>query len=290
MQAHLDTRATTLAWCWRITRTDNVKLGFTDHDKDLTFDGTTFEANAGFSGTEIAESLGLNVDHLEAESAFKSDHLAEEDLNAGLYDDATIEIWRVNWANVAQRVLMRKGSLGEVTRREGAFVAEMRGLAHYLNQEFGRRFQYACDADLGDARCGVNLTLATYKGTGTVLTAPSRQRFTASGLGSYTAEFFNGGLVTWTSGPNNGRKIEVMRHTLSGSTATIELWLPAGKTIGVGNTFTITAGCDKTFPTCKTKFNNALNYRGFPYIPGNDFMARYPKSEDPRDDGSSLFN
>ncbi len=59
LQAHLDTGATTLGWCWRLTRRDGTMLGFTDHDRDLAFDATTFAAATGFTATEIKDAVGL---------------------------------------------------------------------------------------------------------------------------------------------------------------------------------------------------------------------------------------
>lgn len=290
LQSHLATGQTTLCWCWRVTRRDGTKLGFTDHDRDLTFDDTTFEASAGFTGTEIQESLGLNVDNLDVESAFRSDHLSEADLAAGLYDDATVEIFRVNWADVSQRVLIRKGSLGEVRRRETAFTAEIRGLAHYLNEDRGRKYQFACDADLGDTRCGIDLDDPAYKGTGTVAAADSRHGFTATGLSGFDDAWFSGGLLTFTSGDNAGVRMEVKRFQTGAETQTFELWRDVPKPVLPGVTFTVTAGCDKLFETCRDKFANSVNFRGFPHIPGTDYVVKYPKSDDPRLDGSSMFN
>ncbi|MFM9943201.1 MAG: DUF2163 domain-containing protein [Hyphomicrobiaceae bacterium] len=275
LQARLDTGATTLCWCWRITRTSGVRLGFTDHDRDLTFDGTTFEAAAGFTASEIRDSLGLSVDDLEVESALSSAHLSETALAAGDFDDAAIEIFRVDWSDPTLRILMRQGSLGEVRRTGTAFTAEIRGLAHYLQQPKGRVYQYACDANLGDTRCGVNLTAPTYRGIGTVTLAASTRQFSASGLGAFTDGWFTQGLLTFTSGANNGRASEVKRHTLGGSIATLELWQLMAGTITPGDTFSITAGCNKLIATCRAKFANTANYRGFPHMPGNDTLASY---------------
>ncbi len=211
LQTHLDSGATTLAWCWRVTRRDGTVLGFTDHDRDLAFDGTMFAAATGFTATEIKDAVGLAVDNLEVESALRSDSLNEDDLAAGLYDDAGIEIWRVNWQDTSQRVLMRSGSIGEVRRAGAAFAAEVRGLAHYLQQPKGRLFQYGCDADLGDARCTVDLTDPAFKGTGTVIVASSLRRFTADGLDAFPGDWFARGLLTFTSGANAGRSQEVRR-------------------------------------------------------------------------------
>lgn len=272
LQAHLDSGTTTLCWCWRLTRRDGAQLGFTDHDRALVFDGTAFEAASGFSATEIKESVGLAIDNLDVQGALSSDRLSEGDLAAGLYDDAAIEIFRVNWQAPAQRVLMRAGSLGEIRRGDVAFTAEVRGLAHYLQQPKGRLFQYACDADLGDARCGVDLTTAGNRAAGAVLTVTANRLFTASGLGHVTSGWLTRGLLTWTSGANSGQAIELRRHSLTASIATLELWQAASQPIASGDTFSVTAGCDKQLATCRDKFANVVNFRGFPHMPGNDYV------------------
>jgi uncharacterized phage protein (TIGR02218 family) len=277
LAAHLATGATTLAWCWRLKRKDGNTQGFTDHDRDITFDGTSFEAAAGFTASEIKDALGLSVDNLEVASALSSSHLAEADLAAGLYDDAKIEIWRVNWQAPADRVLMRSGSLGEVKRAGTAFSAEVRGLAHYLNQPKGRLFQYTCDADLGDGRCKIDLNAAAYKGMGTILAVLSARKLSASGLGAFASGWFTRGLVTFTSGAASGQRIEVKSHFLAGGTATLELWQPARLPLTAGQTFMVTAGCDKHLETCRAKFANAVNFRGFPHMPGNDFVTSFAK-------------
>ncbi|MGB0084212.1 MAG: DUF2163 domain-containing protein [Rhodomicrobiaceae bacterium] len=288
LQAHLDSGATTLAWCWRLIRADSVVFGFTDHDRDITFDGTTFEAASGFTGTDIRQSIGLSVDNLDATGALQSDGLNEADLAAGLFDNARIEIWRVNWAEPDQRVLMMKGSIGEVKRGELAFTAELRSLSHALDQEKGRTYQYACDATLGDARCGTDLDSPAYMGTGSASAVSTAYLFTASGLDSFADGWFAGGLLTWTSGANSGRQMEVKRFSKSGSSADVELWRSMVSDIAPGDAFTITAGCDKTYPTCKAKFANGVNFRGFPHIPGNKYVLAYPDPGDPNNNGASM--
>ena len=272
LSAHLATGATTLCWCWRLTRLDGVKLGFTDHDYDVVFDGTAFEAAAGFTASDIKDAVGLSVDNLEVSGALSSAHLSEADLGAGRYDDARVEIFRVNWQNPDQRVLMRTGSLGEVRRTAHSFSAEVRGLAHYLQQPKGRLYQLTCDADVGDAHCGVNLALPSLRGTGAIVSAPSARRFTVSGLGSFAHDFFTRGLLAFTSGPALGQALEVKAHANVAGAVTIELWAEA-EGPATGNTFTVTAGCDKRIATCKTRFSNTINFRGFPSMPGNDFLT-----------------
>lgn len=288
MQTHLDSGATTLCWCWRLVRADKVVMGFTDHDRDLSFVSTTFKASTGFSSSEMSETLGLNVNNADVDGALSSASLREQDLIAGLYDNATVEVYRVNWQDVTQRVLMRKGSIGEVRRGKTMFTAEVRGLTHNLQQPKGRLLQYGCDATLGDGRCKVSLDLAAYKGSGTVLSLLDDRTFTTSGLNSFATDWFTGGLLTWSTGANQTRAMEVKYHSQTSSNVTVELWQTLPDPISIGHTFSITAGCDKQVTTCKNKFSNIANFRGFPHVPGNDFALSYPNRDDVDNDGGSL--
>lgn len=273
LAAHLASGVTTLCWCWRVARRDGVELGFTDHDRTLTFGGTRYEAASGFTASDIKDGLGLAVDNLEVTGALSSATLGEDDLAAGRYDDARVEIYRVNWSNTDQRVLMRSGSIGEVRRNGTAFSAELRGLAHYLQQPKGRLLQLSCDADLGDARCKVDLSSSQFRGTGAVIAATSARRFTVSGLESFASGFFSRGLLTFTSGASAGLKIEVKSHLKLAASDTIELWVDAEDIPAPGDQFAVTAGCDKRVETCKTRFSNVVNFRGFPSMPGNKFLT-----------------
>src|ERR1700742_2006514 len=114
LQTHLSSGTTTLCWCWKIVRRDALAQGFTDHDAPVAFDGVVYEAASGFTASEVQSTLGLAIDNLTVTGALSSETLNEDDLAAGLYDDADIEIWRVNWTAPDQRVLMRKGNLGQV--------------------------------------------------------------------------------------------------------------------------------------------------------------------------------
>jgi uncharacterized phage protein (TIGR02218 family) len=290
MQAHLDSGATTLCWCWKLARADGAVQGFTDHDESVAFDGVTFDPATGFTASEVQSTLGLAIDNLNVLGALSAATLNEADLAAGLYDNAGIEIWRVNWQNADQRVLMRKGNLGEVKRGKTAFSAEVRGLAHLLNQPVGRAFGYSCDADLGDARCTIDLTDAAFRGEGAVGGVTDARRFVATGLESFADGWFSGGKLTWTGGANAGRAMEIKRHAVSALGISVELWQAMSEAVMAGDAFAVTAGCDKQFATCKAKFANAVNFRSFPYMPGNDALLSYPNANQTLDGGSRYGN
>lgn len=272
--AHLAREVTTLCHCWRLTRRSGLVSGFTDHDRRLDFDGTGFRPETGFSATEAKDSLGLGVDTLDVEGALSSLEISEEDIAAGLYDGARIETFLVNWQAPAQHRLLRVSTVGKITASDGRFTAELESLAHTLERPSGRFVTRACDAELGDARCGFSLGTAGYHGTGAVLEVEPTGVVRISGLGGFAAGWFSLGVLDWEGGALAGRSVRVRSHRKEG--ATVRLVLEAGTGVpATGDGFSIVAGCDKAFATCKTKFANALNFRGFPHLPGNDAAYAY---------------
>jgi uncharacterized phage protein (TIGR02218 family) len=290
LQDHLDSGTTTLCHCWRLALRSGEVLGFTDHDRDLSIDGTLYEAGAGFTGSEIESSLGFSVDNLEAAGALQSGRLDAARLRAGDFDHAAIEIWRVNWQAVDQRLLLRKGHLGEVTVDQAGFTAEVRGLAHLLNQTAGRLYQYGCDAVAGDARCGVDLGQPAFSAAGTVTQVLPGARLKVSGLSSFPADWFTAGTITFTSGANAGRRMDIKHQGAGSPDVEVALWQAPALTIATGDGVSFRAGCDKQFTTCKAKFSNAANFRGFPHMPGSDFVFGYATASDGGNDGRSRFN
>ena len=279
LQSHLDDGTTTLSWCWRISRSDGVALGFTDHDRALSFDGTEFEPESGFAASEIRAGSDLAVDAQDATGVLTSDRITETDILDGRWDNAAVELWRVNWTDTSQRVLLRRGAVGQIRRGRMAFVAEVRSLAHVLGQTVGRTFQAGCDAALGDVRCGIDLENPIYKGTGIVTDLLRDRAFMASGLSGFDAGWFTSGILTWTDGANAGRITEVLAHGLDGSIATLTLLEAPVRAIAEGDGFIARAGCDKRIATCSAKFANVANFRGFPNIPGQDAVLRYASQD-----------
>ena len=277
--AHLAGGVTTLCTCWRLARADGSVLGFTDHDRTIVFDGVSHEPATGLDASDAVAHAGLQVGGLEVTGALSSDRITEDDLQAGVYDNAAVEAWLVNWADPGQRHRMRVGSIGEVRRDGSGFTAEVRSLAHALDQARGRIFRATCDADLGDHRCRVDLGSPTWTASGVVLDTDGVNWLSAALPGERPTGFFDAGSVLFTSGANAGRRSEVLRHVRESGADRIELWLAMPELIAAGNAFTVSAGCDKRFTTCRDRFANVVNFRGFPHMPGNDFALSYPRGD-----------
>jgi uncharacterized phage protein (TIGR02218 family) len=276
LQEKLDSGATTLARCWLVTRRDGVVLGFTDHDRDLAIGSVTCRAATGFTGSEATSRFDLSVDGSEISGAFSDDTLTEADLAAGRYDAAEVATWLVDWSDVSLKILTARGKLGEVRREGQAFTAELRGLADALSQDSGRLFTARCGVDLGDARCRIDLGNAAYRGTGAVTAIEGTSIVAVSGLGGFADGWFTAGRLAWTGGANAGVAVEVKQHRVVAGEVRLSLWQAMAEPIAVGDSFAMTAGCDKSFATCRDRFANTDNFRGFPQIPGNDFVVSYP--------------
>ncbi len=282
--------AATLCHCWKITRTDGTVLGFTDHDNDLIFDGTTFHAASGFTAADAEVRLGLAAAGPEVAGALSSTAITEDDLKAGRYDGAEVELWLVDWRNAANpdaRLLLSRAELGRVRRGEAHFEAELRTLAARLQQVRGRVFAHGCDAELGDARCRVDLADPAWRGDGAVLTLQG-PLLRISGVSGFAAGFFTHGHFEVLSGAATGWRSAVLAHRLADGVAEITLAETPPGTLASGDAVRLIAGCDKSFATCREKFANVANFRGFPHMPGNDFVISYPAPGDADLDGGSM--
>lgn len=275
LQARLDAGATTLCRCWNIQRRDGVRLGFTDHDADLFVDGLAYLAGTGFDGTEYMSRLGLADGGGELHGALTSEGLDEADLVAGRWDGARVSLLLVDWSQPALFLPLLRGELGEVKREGPAFIAEVRTAAAKLDVVTGRRYAASCDADLGDERCGVDLTDAAHHGVGEVVATAGPGVLVASGLADFDDGLFCNGLLRWTAGINAGLLAEVKAHRRNGDLAELTLWETSVAPPTPGDGFTLTVGCDKRFDICRDRFSNTANFRGFPHIPGNDFALGY---------------
>ena len=211
LKAHLENSATTLCWLWRITRADGTVLGFTDHDRNLEVDGIHYEGSSGLTPSEVDKRLGFSIDNGAVQGALSSEQISADDINSGLYENAKIDAYRVNWEDPSQSVHMSTGRLGSIRQKGEAFEAEWTGESVLLGRSVGRVFSKICDAEFEDARCGLD-----------------------------AADFPEGTI------------------------------------------------CPRTLTACRNQFNNVLNYRGFPYLLGDDALQAAPQLGERRD-GSSRY-
>ena len=284
--AHLATGATSVCQCWAVARRDGVVLGFTDHDRDLAFEGIVFRAASGMTARALQTGTGLAVDNSEAVGALSDACVSEADLMAGRFDGAEVRNWIVNWQDVGQRLMQFRGSFGEVTRAGGAFRAELRGLSEGLNQVQGLAYQRACSAGVGDARCGVDLARAGLALEVPIVAKGGAGVYNVAAVAGFAQGWFQRGRARMMTGEAAGLVGLVKFDQTEGVLRRLDLWVDFARSAAVGDVIRLEAGCDKSADTCRDRFANFANFRGFPHIPGEDWMTSYPVSGKGNDGGS----
>ncbi|MGR3435038.1 MAG: DUF2163 domain-containing protein [Shimia sp.] len=274
---HLATGLTNVARAWSITRRDGVSFGFTDHDLPLTFDGLTYEAEAGMTAQALTQTSGLAVDNTDALGALVHDKIAEADILAGRYDGAEVRAYEVNWRDVTQRRLAFKGTIGEVRRGAGAFEAELRGLTAALNEPQGRAYHRNCTAVLGDRACRFDTTIPGFAFEIALIGVEDRRILNVPPIDAI-ATWFDRGFVAVLDGAAQGLTGVVKRDDILPEARRLELWAPMRADLAPGDRIRVTAGCDKRIDTCAARFSNVANFQGFPHIPGEDWLTAVPKA------------
>ncbi|MTH77210.1 DUF2163 domain-containing protein [Paracoccus aestuariivivens] len=266
-------KSETVARAWAVVRHDGLTLGFTDHDQTLNFEGISFRPDSGLSAKAVVQASGLSVDNTEAMGALSDSAITEVDLLAGRWDSADVRLWDVDWNAPSNRRLIFRGRLGEVSRSGGAFRAELRGLSEPLNRVLGRVYHQRCSAELGDGRCHFQLSKPGYWSEGVIESHDAGQRFILSGVSGHDARWFERGTFVVQSGAAEGLRGSIkIDLPLSGSRRDVELWSGLGQHPQVGDRVKLIAGCDKRAETCRLKFLNFLNFRGFPHLPPEDWL------------------
>lgn len=277
--AHMALGTTTLALLIKLTRTDGTVLAVTTHDEDITYPagGVLYKTALGMDASALQAESKLNVDNLEAKGFLSALGVSEAEITAGLWDYCDVRIYRVNYADLTmgdEKPI--RGWIGNLSHGRGEFTGEVRSLAQKLQSRIVEVVSDACNADLFDARCKVVPTEGvTMFGGVTVTTVVAAQReFTCTAISAQAEDFFTSGKVVWTGGANAGLSKEVKKHT-AGGTLLLQETMPYA--IDEGDAFTLYAGCTKRFAEdCVAKFDNALNFRGYPSVPGNDAVLRGP--------------
>ena len=267
----LSRQAASLCLCVRITRTDGFEVGLTNHHADLQFGGTLFQANPGMTMDSLVMTADLAPDHGDILTGLSEGGVTLNDIDADRYARARAEVWRVDHEDVAARLLLSAGTIGEITRDGDTISMEYRGQTHALSKVTGRLYQRSCDAQLGDSRCGVDLDTAELQGQGTV-SGQDGLRGEIEGL-ALEAGIASGGVAVIQDGPLAGASRTIRTHSVVGASTELVLWEPFSLPLEGGEAIMISAGCDKRFATCRDRFSNALGFRGFPDIPGTDVLA-----------------
>lgn len=257
-----------VALFWRIYRKDGVTLGLTSHDLPLYFDGIEHRSAPGISPSAIKRSAGFEEESAEVEGALAHDSISAADLAAGKFDGARIDIGAVDWETLA-RLVVYSGRLGDVTQGPHEYSAQLRSAKRELERELVPYTSPTCRAEF----CGPGCTLSQERfSTQTSLGDVDLAGNSITPAGVDVADYLNG-RVTFLEGPQSGLTMALIAQ----DSGALVLDRPLHSDVTSGMRVRLVQGCDHTHATCHSRFDNAVNFRGEPFLPGNDLLTRYPK-------------
>lgn len=258
---------TSMAFCWRLERADGAGLGLTSSDRDVEHDGVTYRSAPGVTPGAITRSLGLEPDSGEVAGVLSGDALDEADLAAGRWDGAAVSLVAMDWAWPSEEpIALLAGELGEIAVEGSGFSAELRGAAARLNKTPCPSTSPECRATFGDKSCRVDLAGRALRAT--VLSAHDNVVV----LDRPVEDRFLFGRMRYLAGASCGLASAIL--AVSGTE--VSLRDRPRMPVEVGTVVQLLEGCDKRFETCVSRFQNGINFRGEPHLPGTDLLTRYP--------------
>ncbi len=281
LKTDLAAEVSTIAVCVKITRKDGTIMGFTHHDEDLLVAGVNYAAStSSVTSTALVAACDLSVNNLEVQGFLDSSAITEEDLLDGVYDHADFVLFIVNYENLAHGTgILAAGTLGEVSNQDGAYTVECRSLTQPLQQTVGDLFSPDCRANFCDYPSANGLWLCglsedDYLETGAVTNASGTHPYTHFTDSDRTEadDYYRYGTILWIGGENVGLEMEIQSFTSAGA---FRLFEPMPNPIEVDDLYVILAGCDKQRSTCADTFDNAINFRGEPDLPGINKILDY---------------
>lgn len=269
MRVFFDRELDTVATFWRVFRRDGVALGFTSHDRDLSFSGIRHRSAPGMVPAAIRMTSQIADDSAEVEDALSHDAISEADLAAGLFDRAGIMIGAVDWETLEHHVLY-SGRIGQIEDDRGGFSAQLRSAKHILDDDVVPRTSPTCRANFCGPGCGLSAARFTTRQV-VMEVDEDTNRVRLENLA--TADLIDGQL-RFLQGPQTGMVFGVV--DVAGSWLTLDR--PLASDVPLNTPVELREGCDHTLATCAGRFANAHNFRGEPFLPGNDLLTRYGRS------------
>lgn len=266
------------ASCWKITRADGVVIRLTDHDHDLVVDGETYTPTGGFNASAREFQEGVEASSLEIVGVLTSAAITHADLLAGKYRRAVISEKMVDWRfPFAGKFDEHEYVISDVEYNHQTWVATVEGELSKLKVRIGETFERRCGVkQLGDARCGADLSALQQTGRAVTAIDQDRKQFQTDIVQTFTSGYYNDGSIEWTSLPGRtsfeGTISDVKEYETTNGM--VRLYVKTPFAVEIGDEFTIKPGCDRQFSTCVDKFNNGNRFRGVPHIPGNDALLQ----------------
>lgn len=281
-KAAIDVKSHSWATLWRMKRLDGVVFLFTDHDKRYPFNGETYLPAGGVDVSARRQQRGLNPTNVEGLGPITSDRITTIDLRKGLWRDASVTEYLVDWMYPAAGAIRTVRYWISDARWTGElWRTQLEGIARWLQARQGGLHTRNCRHDLGDGvitgiGCRVDVPTLTLYNVQMGAIIVQRLTFTAGTTvpTAHTRNRYRFGRILWTVGANKGVVQEIMDYKQLG-TRIVECFFPAPFDYAATDRFDIEPGCDKIRPTCITEYNKLTDFDGFSFMPGTNGMVQH---------------
>lgn len=271
LKANFEQNTITIVKCWKIILKDESVIGFTTNNENFTYDGIEYNSFSSNDIKDIKSNLDIEEDNFEFSNIISSDLISTNDILSGKYDNPAIEIFLIDINNEDNgRVVLLNGIISDIECKDNTFIAKVKGLKDKINKTIGEVYSPLCRCAFCDSKCGLEKSNFTFSGTITNVVDDVSFITAEEIILSQSNSYFDNGIIEFTSGNNSGQKMEIKQY--ANGTFLLALNLP--QQLLVGDTFNVIAGCDKQFSTCCGKFNNAVNFRGEPHLPGMEILLK----------------
>lgn len=273
-QNRLNSQVSSLAKCWIIIGKTGNEICITEHDEDIIAMGKTFKSANAFNATNLDLQNLPNSNRGAIEGAVAIDGISENDIILGKFDKAKIGLYLIDWQMPQYYVQIWQGIIGDIKLNGQVFEFELTGLESLLNKNLGRKFSRICDADFGDAKCTINIE--NYALSASVIEKISNSQIKVNFAISPVFENYKNGKLKFTNGAMQDTEFSIASIESTGSAFLINFKTQIAQFFNIGDAIKIYQSCDKNFATCKSRFNNAANFRGCPHMPGESIIYASP--------------
>lgn len=271
LKSSFEADTTNIVKCWKITLKDSSIIGFTTNSEDFNYNNIKYNSFSSGDVGNIESNLDIEEDSFEFSNMISSELIAESDILSGKYDNATIEIFLIDIQNQSNgKVTLLNGVISDIECKGNMFTAKVKGLKDSIDKTIGEVYSPLCRCRFCDTKCGLEETNFTFSATITNVSDAVTFITDDATILSKTTGYFDNGIIEFTSGNNKGQKMEIKQY--ANGTFILSLNLP--NELKVGDAFNVIAGCDKKFATCCDAFDNAVNFRGEPHLPGIETLLK----------------
>ena len=220
-------------------------------------DGMNVYESDAVERTDIGQTDDLNKGGIGISFPLNN-YFAKEFLGAVPEKPTLVTVYRLHGSD-GQKISYWKGRILSVKVEDYTIKFACESIFSSLKRVGLRaRYERSCRHSLYDEQCMVSMDLLRTAGD---VYAQNNMVLSLTNIHTLPSGYLNGGMVKDVD--------DVYRFIINHSGSTITIAKPYYRSV-VGEELVVYPGCDKSMTQCNSKFNNTINFGGFPWIPSRN--------------------